>query len=276
MLDYARDCLAARNLSGLMQAAPKLSQKKILDVLESALRSKKEWAWPHLINLIEPQFKTSILWLASVHSHKHCFDQVFATVDWSGVTTEIWHDAIIRCANHNDSHGFFKLAAVRSVDICSNIAYIAVRRNNEQILECILAHNTLSSDEQKTAVVAAIEMEHERCLDILLPHIDRVAFDDRDIRTMMHHVGAPADLMDKIAKHFTAENFDSILRCACMDGNKDVLNWVFPYAKNPAKVLQFLEGGAAQLLQERMDQAQKDRLLRRIKTKPTASAVRKM
>lgn len=275
MLDHARDCLAARNLSGLLSTAQNLPQIKILDLLESALRSKKEWAWPHLVDLIEPHYHTSVLCLASVHAHRQCFDAVFKHLNWKTVSAEIAHDLVTRCATHNDTHGFLKVAEFVPMQKCSNIALIAVHRNNPDILVHVLSTTVLTAVDQRQLIVAAVEMEHEKCLDILLPYITFPKFDEKDIRHMMHHVGAPADLFEKISDHFTQDNFNTILRFACVDGNEDVVDWAFRLA-NAGKVLKTLEGEAFDTLQDRMNQAQNDRLLRSLSSKPTKTFSRKM
>ena len=275
MLDHARDCLAARNLSGLLKVCEDLRPNHILDLLESALRSKKEWAWPHLLKCLDPQFHISALSLASVHRHQQCFDTIFNNMNWSVVSADIAHDVITRCATHNDTYGFFKIAPFVPLHTCSNIALIAARRNNPEILAYILSHATLNAEQQRQSVVAAIKMEHERCLDVLLPYITRATFDERDIRTMMHHVGGPVDLLEKTAHHFTPDNFNTLLRLACVDGNEDILDFAFPHA-NVSNVLKSLEGRPAEFLQERINHAQKTRILQKIKIKPSGVSVRKM
>jgi len=275
MLDYARDCLAARNLSGLLKACVDLRADQILDLLESSLRSKKEWAWPHLLGYVEPKFYTSVLCLASVHRHKQCFDTIFNNINWPTVCAEIAHDLITRCATHNDTYGFFKIAPFVPLHTCSNIAAIAVVRNNPEILAHILSNAVLSVEQQQQSVVAAVERQHETCLDILLPHITKVPFNDTDIQRMMHHIGAPADLLKKVAPYFTQNNFNTVLHLACLDHNDDVLQFAFPHAHIP-KVLQLLKGQPPQLLQECINQAQNTRILKKIKTKPSAGSVRKM
>lgn len=272
MLNHARDCLAGRNLSGLLKVCADLRQDQILDLLESALRSKKEWAWPQA-QLVEHH--TSVLNLASVHGHTQCFNSVFKDINWDNISEDIGRDLITRCATYNHTHGFLKLAQVIALDGCGHIAKIAVRRNNPEILKHILTHSILTNDEQCQSVVAAIEMEHEACLDVLLPHMTHVVFDVKDIRNMMHHVGAPADLFEKIVSHFTKDNFNTILRFACVDGNEDVLEFAFPYA-HASKVLNQLTGDSAHLLQERINQAQKDRILQKVNTKLHAASSRKM
>lgn len=273
MLDYARDCLAGRNLSGLLTVCTDLRHDQILDLLESALRSKKEWAWPHLVRLVE--HPTSVLCVASVHRHTQCFDTVFNTLDWTVVSTEIAHDLITRCATHNDTHGFFKVAAFVPVHTCSNIAPIAVRRNNPEILAHILSGAVLTSEEQRQSVVRAVEMQHETCLDILLPYITTVSFVDTDIQHMMHHVGAPADLFKKIAPHLTKQNFNTILHLACEERNDHVVDWAFRFA-DPLKVLKKLDGDAFEMLQQRINQAQHDRLRRHVSKTKGLQSTRKM
>lgn len=273
MLDYARDCLAGRNLSGLLTVCAKLRQDQILDLLESALRSKKEWAWPHLTRLVE--HPTSVLCVASVHGHTQCFDAVFKNINWKHVPHAIGYDLLKRCAVHNDDYGFLKVAPFVAVDNGSHIVRIAVRRNNSKILHYILTHFILTADEQRKSVVAAIEMAHEKCLDLLLPHITDVAFDDTDLRNMMHRVGTPADLLKKISHYFSKENFNTILSLACVNRNDDVVDWAFGFA-NASQVLTSLNGAAADVLQERMNQAQKDRISKKITNRPFAGSVRKM
>lgn len=274
MLDYARDCLAGRNLSGLLATAQNLPQVKILNLLESALRSKKEWAWPHLLCLIEPHYQTSVLSMASVYGHRQCFDTVFNTLNWNTISADIRHDLITRCATHNDTYGFLKIAPFVPMRTCSHIAAIAVRRNNPEILAHILSHTVLSLEEQRRSIVAAVEMEHETCVNVLLPYTSHLTFDKHDIHNMMHHVGGPVDLLEKISHHFTQKNFNTLLHLACLDGNEDVLEFAFPHAQ-ASKVLQELSGQPSQLLQERINRAQKDRLLRCVKNTPDVS-VRKM
>ena len=275
MLDHARDCLAARNLSGLLATAQNLPPIGILDLLDSALRSKKEWAWPPLLKFIDPQFHTSVLCLASVHRHQQCFDTIFNNMNWSAVSANIAHDLITRCATHNDTYGFFKIAPFVPLHTCSNIAFIAVARNNPEILAHILSHAVLNAEQQRQSVVKAVECQHETCLDILLPHSTKVAFVDTDIQRMMHHIDAPADLLKKVGPYFTQNNFNTVLHLACLEGNDDVLQFAFPHAQI-SKVLQLLKGQPSQLLQECINQAQKDRISKKITSKPSAVSVRKM
>lgn len=275
MLDHARDCLAARNLSGLLATAQNLPPIGILALIDSALRSKKEWAWPHLVRLVESHCHTSVLCLASVHRHQQCFDTIFNNMNWTAVSVDIAHDLITRCATHNDTYGFFKIAPFVPLHTCSNIATIAVVRNNPEILAHILSHAVLNVEQQQQSVVRAVECQHETCLDILLPHITKVAFVDTDIQRMMHHIDAPADLLKKVAPYFTQNNFNTVLHLACLEGNDDVLQFAFPHAQI-SKVLQLLKGQPPKGLQECINQAQKDRISKKIKSKPSTVSARKM
>ena len=88
MLAHAYDCMAEKKLSGLLDAAQKLNQVEIWNLLESALCHKKEWAWPHLLSFINAP-PTDVLHLACVYKHTECFDTVFNTLDWTIVPEDI-------------------------------------------------------------------------------------------------------------------------------------------------------------------------------------------
>lgn len=274
MLAHAYDCMAEKKLSGLLDAAQKLNQVEIWNLLESALCHKKEWAWPHLLSFINAP-PTDVLHLACVYKHTECFDTVFNTLDWTIVPEDIKHNLIKLCVTQDYTYGFLKVVKFAPIQSCSKIVPLVVLHNNPKILAHILSNVALHIEEQRQSVIKAIQMGHDTCLDVLLPYITVLTFDHKDIRTMMRNDGVAADLLGKIAGHLTQNNFNTLLHLACVQENEDIVKFAFPHAQ-VSKVLKKLDGKPTPLLQDRMNQAQKDRLLRCIKTKPAASAVRKM
>jgi len=77
------------------------------------------------------------------------------------------------------------------------------------------------------------------------------------------------------AIHLTKQNFNTILHLACAERNDDVVDWAFRFA-DPLKVLKKLDGDAFEMLQQRINQTQNDRLRRHVSKTKGLQSTRKM
>lgn len=270
----AYNCIVQENLNGLLDALENLNQKEVFPLIEIALSYKQQWALPHLLRFLDTPH-TRALYFAIVYRNNELFDTIYNTTDWTSVPQDVAHNFINLCATDDYTYGFFKLLKFVQTPPCSKTVPIVVEHNNSEILSHILSNVALNTEEQRECVIKAIRKGHDACLDVLLPHLTGLTFKHKDIHDMMDRGGVKADLLRKIDQHFTTNNFNTLLRLACVEENEDVFEFAFPHAQM-SKVLKKLDGPPPAMLQERINQAQNKRILKKIKTKPSPVSVRKM